>query len=101
MIKFTHLNNSLCRELLKQAKMSFYFFFLLQNWRTGGQNRFCGRWGGELGTSGRGEVAEKEGRRVNMVQILCTHKYKCENDTCSHYSRNGEGGQGKRELWRG
>jgi hypothetical protein len=25
---------------------------------------------------------EKECRRVNMVQILCTHKCKWENETC-------------------
>jgi hypothetical protein len=28
------------------------------------------------------EVAEKGGRRVNMVQKLCTHVCKCKNDTC-------------------
>jgi hypothetical protein len=45
--------NSLCSYLyLKQAKMSFliFFSFLLQNWRTGGENRSC--MGG--GTIGRG-----------------------------------------------
>jgi hypothetical protein len=45
-------------------------FFLLQNLRTGGQNRFClGVGGGEVGTSGRREVAGKGegGRRMNMV----------------------------------
>jgi hypothetical protein len=37
--------NSLYSYLyLKQAKMSFLFFFLLQNQRTGGQNRSCLGW---------------------------------------------------------
>jgi hypothetical protein len=41
--------NSLCSYLyLKQSKnviFSLFFFFLLQNWRTGGQNRPCQRRG--------------------------------------------------------
>jgi hypothetical protein len=48
----------------KQTKMS--FFFLLQNWRTGGQNwRVWYQW--------EGEEVGKGCRRVNMVQILCIH----------------------------
>jgi hypothetical protein len=31
-------------------------------------------------TSGKGEVAEKGCRRVNMVQILCEHVCKYKND---------------------
>jgi hypothetical protein len=30
----------------------------------------------------------KGGRRVNTVQKISTHVYKCKNDTCSNYSRN-------------
>jgi hypothetical protein len=37
-----------------------FIFSLLQNWRTGGWNRFCP--GGKVGTSGRGEVVGKEER---------------------------------------
>jgi hypothetical protein len=35
-----------------------------------------------VGTSGRGEVMGKGGRRVNVVQKMCTHVSKCKNDTC-------------------
>jgi hypothetical protein len=66
--------NSLC-SYLKQAKMS--FCFLIQNQRTGGRNRSC--W--ELVPAGAGECRERC-RRVNMVQILCTHVCKWKNDTC-------------------
>jgi hypothetical protein len=83
--------NSLC-SYLKQTKMS--FFFLLQNWRTWEQNRsYGGRWY-QLG------VGRRWGKgRVNIMQILCTHVYKWENDTCWNYSRNrGRGNEG--EWWR-
>jgi hypothetical protein len=83
----TTQGNSLCSYLyLKLAKMScfsFYLlsFFLLQNLRTGGQNRFC--WGvGEVGTSGNGKGKGKKGRRINTAQIIYTHVCKCKNDTC-------------------
>jgi hypothetical protein len=33
-------------------------------------------------TCGRGEVAGKGGRRMNMVQKLHAHVCKCKNDTC-------------------
>jgi hypothetical protein len=48
--------NSLWGNLyLKQAKMQFSFFFILQNWITGGQDRF-----GEVGgTSRRGRGRER------------------------------------------
>jgi hypothetical protein len=32
--------------------------------------------------SGTGEVAGDGCKRVNMVQILCTHACKCKNDSC-------------------
>jgi hypothetical protein len=48
------------------------FFFLLQNQRTGGQNRSC-LGAGVVSTSGRGEDVGKVCRMVNVVQILYTH----------------------------
>jgi hypothetical protein len=55
--------------------LSFFslFFFLVQNWIIGKQNRSCQRWVG-VGTSGRGEVEGKGGRKVNIVQ-KCVHMY--------------------------
>jgi hypothetical protein len=35
-----------------------------------------------VGTSGRGEEVGKVCRKVNIVQILCTHVCKWKNDTC-------------------
>jgi hypothetical protein len=51
--------------------------------------------GGGLPPLGGGEVVEKRGRRVSIVQILCTHVSKCKSDTCRNYSRNGGGGIGE------
>jgi hypothetical protein len=75
---------SLCTYLyLKLAKppcFSFpflYFFFYKigeQEGRTG-----SARW--EVDTGGGGRWQER-GRRMNTVQILCTHICKCKNDTC-------------------
>jgi hypothetical protein len=46
------------------------------------------------------EVVGEESRRVNEVQIMCTHISKCKNETCRNYSRKvGEGDVG--EEWRG
>jgi hypothetical protein len=62
--------NSLCRYLyLKKQKCHFisflsFLFFLQQN------RPYLGR--GRVGTSGRVEVMGKAGRRVNMLQIICT-----------------------------
>jgi hypothetical protein len=65
-----------------------FFFFLLQNWRTGGQNR---SWGGVDISGSEEEVGKCVGsgkvcRRVHMVQILythvCTHVCKWKNETC-------------------
>jgi hypothetical protein len=33
-----------------------------------------------VGTGGWQELAGKECRTVNILQILCTHAYKCKND---------------------
>jgi hypothetical protein len=76
--------NSLCSYLyLKKAKMSFFLFSStkLENKRV----EHVLRWGGreeKAGTSGSGEMVGKEGSRVNMVQNIYTHVYKCKNDTC-------------------
>jgi hypothetical protein len=34
------------------------------------------------GSSGRRKVVGKGGRKVNMVQKMCTYVCKCKNDTC-------------------
>jgi hypothetical protein len=70
--------NSLCSYLyLKKAKipcfafyLSSFFFYTIREWEEG------------LATNGSGEVVGKEGRRVNMVKKMCTHEFKCKNDTC-------------------
>jgi hypothetical protein len=53
--------NSLCSYLYLKLKKCHFFFFLLENRRTGMQNRSCLWWGEGVGTSGRGE---KAGKRV-------------------------------------
>jgi hypothetical protein len=59
---------------IKYTEMSFLFFlFFLQNLRIGGQNRFC--------LVGVG-ASEWGSRRVNRVQILCTHVCKWKSDIC-------------------
>jgi hypothetical protein len=40
---------------------------------------------------GMGEVVGKGGRKVNKVQVLCTHVCKCKNDTFRNYSKDGVG----------
>jgi hypothetical protein len=65
----------LCSYLyLEQAKISFFSlcFFFYKNQRIG-KNRSCLR---AVGTSGRGEVTGKGGRRVNTMQKMCLHAYK-------------------------
>jgi hypothetical protein len=49
---------------------------------------------------GGGEEMRKGCRRVNIVQILCTHVCKWKNDTCGNYSRNGRRA-GKRRMVEG
>jgi hypothetical protein len=84
----TSQGNSLY-SCLKQTKMS--LFFLLHNWRIGGQNRSCLGWG--VGTRGRNEEVGK-GLGGWIWCMLCTHVCKLKNETCWNYSRNGEGGVG-------
>jgi hypothetical protein len=71
--------------------MSFFFKNREQEGKTGPIWR--------VGTNGREEDLEKGCRRVNMVEILCTHVYKWENETCFNYSRN-RGREDKEERWR-
>jgi hypothetical protein len=53
---------------------------------------------GEVGTSGVEKVG-KVVKRVNTVQKMCTHVWKCKNDTSWHCSRN-QGRRDKGEQWR-
>jgi hypothetical protein len=41
-----------------------------------------GERGGSVGISGWWGGGWERGRRVNTVQIMCTHVHKCKNDTC-------------------
>jgi hypothetical protein len=69
--------NSLHKYLyLKQAKMSCFSFYLFSFFFYKIRKQK-----GRIGTSGRGEVLEKGGRRMNMVQKMCTHVSKCKKDT--------------------
>jgi hypothetical protein len=62
-------------EKKTKTKMQLGFFY-----KTGGQeSRTSPVWG--IGSSEREEVGEGC-RRVNMVQILCTHVCKQKNETC-------------------
>jgi hypothetical protein len=73
-------------------KQKCHIFFSFREGRTGPV------WG--IGTSGRREEVRKGCGRMNMVQILCTHVCKWENETCSNYSRNGGRGD-KRKMMEG
>jgi hypothetical protein len=77
-----------CVAILNKQKCLFFLF--LQNQRTGGHNRSCV---GVVGIIGREEDVGKGSRRVNIVQILCTHICKCKNE------KNEKGDTG--EWWRG
>jgi hypothetical protein len=68
---------------LKKNKMS---LFPQKRW-TARQNISC-LW---IGISGRRENIRKGCKRVNLVEILCTHVQKWKNETCWNYSRNGGG----------
>jgi hypothetical protein len=62
-------------RLAKTSCFSFYrlsFFFFKIGEQEGGTG-----FGG--GTAGRGKVAGKVGRRINTVQKMGTHVYKCKN----------------------
>jgi hypothetical protein len=56
----------------------FLFFFYKIREQEGGASPAQG--GGSGNSEGRG-IGER-GRRVNMVQKMCTRVYKCKNDTC-------------------
>jgi hypothetical protein len=74
--------NYLCNYLyLQQAKMSCFafYFFLFFFYKIVELEGRTGTARGGVGTSGRGELAGKEDRRV---QKMCTHACKCKNDTC-------------------
>jgi hypothetical protein len=82
-IKHTYMElsqgNSLCSYFyLKQAKMSFFFFYKIREQ----EGRAGPAWGEQCWYRGRGRGVGKGDRRVNMAQILCTHVCKCKNDTC-------------------
>jgi hypothetical protein len=55
------------------------FFFLLQSKRTGRRKRTCL---GGLVPMEEGEDVGKGCKKVNIVQILCTHVYKWKNECC-------------------
>jgi hypothetical protein len=59
-----------------------FFFFLCFFYKIREQEGETDPAGRGDGTSGRREVAEKGGRRMNMVQKMCTHVCKCKNGTC-------------------
>jgi hypothetical protein len=58
---------------LKQAKMSSFSFFLLQNQRKGGQNKSC-PWGRVLVVPVGGESGREGGRR-GIWSKKCVHTY--------------------------
>jgi hypothetical protein len=65
-------------SLYSYLKQKRHFFFFIKT-----ENRRAEQvLPGGVGTSGRGEVAEKGCRKVNIVQILCTHVCKWKNETC-------------------
>jgi hypothetical protein len=65
-------------------KQKCFVLFCFQKQRIGRQNRSCLG----AGTSGRRKDIRKGCRRVNMVEILCTHVCKWKNETCRNDSRN-------------
>jgi hypothetical protein len=73
-----------CVSLSQASKKVMFFFYLLfffykigeqegQKSSVGGGEEALHHW--------EGEVMGKGGRRMNRVQIMCTHVSKCENDT--------------------
>jgi hypothetical protein len=78
--------NSLCSYLYFNKQKYHFLFFLLQNWRTGGWNRSCVCWG--------------EGcKKINAVQIPCTHVCKYKTDTWWNYFMKGEQWRGWIQVW--
>jgi hypothetical protein len=71
--------NSLCLPVSQKSKTVIFFSF----YKIGEQEGGTGPMGkGRVDTSGREKMAGKGGRRVNMMQKMCTHVGKCKNDTC-------------------
>jgi hypothetical protein len=71
-----------CIAILSKQKCHFFFFY-----KNGEQESRIGSvW--VVGSSWTGEDMGRGCRRVNTVQILCTHVYKWRNETCWNYSRN-------------
>jgi hypothetical protein len=69
--------NSLCKYL-KQAKLSFFFLSLAKSKNRREEQILPGG----IDTSRRGKDMGKGCKRVNMVQILCTHEWEWRKDTC-------------------
>jgi hypothetical protein len=67
-------NETLCIDILNMQKCLFF----LKKWRT--QMYISSCLG--AGKSGRGEDIRKGCRRMNMVEIICTHVRKWKNETC-------------------
>jgi hypothetical protein len=67
-----------CVVILKKPRCHYFSFTKLDNRRV--EQILPGDWG--VGTSGTGDEEGKGCKRVNMVQILCTHVCKWKNDTC-------------------
>jgi hypothetical protein len=69
-----------CVAILNKYKCHFFLFFLyIIGEQEGGTGLALGAW---FGTSQRGEEVGKGCRRVNMVQILCTHVCKWKFNIC-------------------
>jgi hypothetical protein len=69
-------------KLAKMSCFSFYLFpFLFCKIREQKEEQVLPKREGWHQWKERREVAGKEGRRVNMVQKMCTHAYKYKNDT--------------------
>jgi hypothetical protein len=66
----------------KQAKMSFFFLFSSTKSENRRGEQVLPTGEREVGTNGRGEVAGKGDRRVNMAQKQCTCICTCKNNTC-------------------
>jgi hypothetical protein len=79
--------------------MSFFFLFSSTKSENRRAEQVLPRVG--VGSSGKEEVAGKGGRRVNIVQKMCTHVCKCKNETWTVETIPGMGEDvDKREWWR-
>jgi hypothetical protein len=72
--------NSLCSYLYLKLKCPVFCFIssLFSSTKLGLGRQTSPAWGEGWHQCGRGEGH----RRLNMVQKMCTHVYKCKNDTC-------------------